>query len=85
MILLFVLIFALSNISFKGLINAVLMDIVARAEAKNLHAFFQFSSSVVSVFSEYRDRCHLKLINKCIFICFHVCVGSMPLFYLFKI
>ena len=85
MILLFVLIFALSNVSYKGLINAVPVDIVARAAAKNLHAFFQFSSSVVSVCSEYRDRCHLKLINKCIFICFHVCVGSMPLFYMFKI
>ena len=85
MILLFVLIFVLSNFSYKGLINAIPVDIVASVAAKKLHAFFQFSSSVVSVCSEYRDRCHLKLINKCIFICFHVCVGSMPLFYMFKI
>ena len=78
MILLFVLLFVLSNFSYKGLINAIPVDIVASVAAKKLHAFFKFSSSVVSVCSEYRDRCHLM--NKCIFICFHVCVVSLPLF-----
>ena len=70
MILLFVLIFAVSNVAYKGLINAIPVDIVARAAAKNLHAFFQFSSSLVSFCSEYRDRCHLKLMNKCILYAF---------------
>ena len=60
------LIFALSNVSYKGLINAIPVDSVARAAAKNLHAFFQFSSSLVSFCSEYRDRRHLM--NKCIFM-----------------
>ena len=85
MILLFVLIFAVSNVAYKGLITAIPVDIVARAAAKNLHAFFQFSSSLVSFCSEYRDICHLKLMNKRIFICFHVCAVSLPLFYVFKI
>ena len=72
MILLLVLIFTVSNVLYKRLINAFPMGIVARAAAKNIYAFFRFSSSLVSfLFLISCDR-RLKLMNKCIIMYFHV-------------